>query len=56
MDRKLTAPEIRDEEERRAAFDAWFHSDARPQGHDRVVLDIAFTAGWRAKRNNRSKR
>lgn len=38
----------RDRDQRVAAFEEWLHSDKNPGTAGRLILDIAFTAGWRA--------
>ena len=49
----------RDQERRRAALEAWLKSHRDSNGvlpFDRLLVDIAFTAGWCAKRSDKAKR
>ncbi|AXQ68924.1 hypothetical protein HOU00_gp201 [Caulobacter phage CcrPW] len=45
-----------DMQERHEAFEAWkAQGGTYPPGVDRIVLDIAFKAGWEAHKNRRKK-
>ena len=47
----------RDYERRLEGFEAWFFDKDRvPQGVDRLVLDIAFKAGWEAAKGRGPKK
>lgn len=46
-----------DMQERLDAFEAWkAENHTYPPGVDRLVLDIAFKAGWEAHKNRRKKK